>query len=219
MIDGPMAVAADPRNDHYLIATANSTENLLGTETSLYALRPKARQAGYQITPVYADVHIQAENGQTTERRLQPAINYLKFPDVAAFYRLFYKSSQNVFTELVIAGRTPAELDQHTKILEASGETATCERLGGEMCIEIPKDVALNPVVSVTVNGAEVLVRRGTRVVGALQATGERQPIAVLPTLAIHKPWNDRLIPVAFDPSDGTVLNMPLGGGEIISWR
>jgi hypothetical protein len=68
MIDGPTAVAADRGNDRHLIATANYTENLLGTETSLYAVRPKAARAGYTITPLYADIRIQAETGPTTER-------------------------------------------------------------------------------------------------------------------------------------------------------
>jgi hypothetical protein len=219
MIDGPMAVTADHGNDRHLIATANYTENLLGTETSLYAVQPRAAMGGYTITPLSADVQTQAETGPTTEHRAQPVINYLRFPDDAAYYRLFYKSSQTDFTGFVLAARTPAELDERTKRLEANGDSASCEKLGGEMCIRIPDDVAVNPLVSVTINGAEVLVRRGAWVAWAIQATGERQPNTLLRSLSISKPWNGQLMPVTFDPSDSAILNMPLGGGEIISWR
>jgi hypothetical protein len=219
MIDGPVAVAADRGNDRHLIATANYTENLLGTETSLYAVRPKVARAGYTITPLYADVHIQAETGPTTERRPRPAIDYLKFPEAAAFYRLFYKSGQTYYTGLVVAGRTPAELDQLTKVLEASGDSASCEKIAAEMCIAIPKDVAVNPMISVTVNGAEVLVTRGASVAGAIQAAGERQPRNLLRSLIVSKPSNGRMMPVTFDPEDTAILNMPLRGGEVVSWH
>lgn len=87
------------------------------------------------------------------------------------------------------------------------------------MCIAIPKDVAVNPLVSVTVNGAEVLVTRGAWVAGAIQAAGERQPKTLLRALTISKPWNGRMMPVAFDPQDAAILNMPLRGGEVVSWR
>src|SRR5277367_4461251 len=221
MIAGPTAVAADGTNDLHLIVTGKYTENLLGVETSVYAVQPRIAQAGYTITPLYADRRIQKEAGAETggtpgatlEHRAQPAINYFKFSDDAAFYRLFYKSSQTDFTGLLIAGRTPAELDQNHKILEASGGSASCETLGGGMCVAFPKDVAVNPMVSVTVNGAEVLVRRGALVAWAMGAAGQRQPNAVLRTLTISKPWNGRLMPVAFDPGDGAILNLPLRGG------
>ena len=49
-------------------------------------------------------------------------------------------------TALVIAARTPAELDQRTRTLEASGAAASCEKLDGDMCIAIPKAVAVHPL-------------------------------------------------------------------------
>ena len=86
------------------------------------------------------------------------------------------------------------------------------------MGIEIPKDVGVNPVISVMVNGAEVLVRRGTRVAGVIAAAGERQPQTLLGSLTISKPWNGRLMLVAFDPADAAILTVPLRGGEVVSW-
>jgi hypothetical protein len=219
MVDGALAVAADLRNDRHLIATGNYTGNLAGEETSFYALRPKAGNAGYTIAPLYADVHLQAEGTAKTERRPQPEINYFKFPNDAAFYRLFHKSWQTDFTALLIGGHTPAELDQLTKTLEASGDAASCEKVSGGMCIVIPKDVAVNPMFAVTVNGAEVLVPRGARVSTAIRLAGQRQPNTVLRTLRVQRPWNGRLAPVVFDPDSEAILNMPLRSGEIISWH
>jgi hypothetical protein len=212
MIGGPVTVTG---NGYHLAATANYTENLLGTETTLYTFRPKDSGTGYSVVPLYAD----AKTGETIERRAQPVTDYLKFPDEASFYRLFYKSSRTDFTGLVVAARTPAELDQRARALEASGDSASCGKLGGDLCIEIPKDVAVNPLISVTVNGVEVLVGRRTRVAGVIVAAGERQPETVLGSLTISKPWNGRVMPVAFDPADGAILNMPLRGGEVVAWR
>ncbi len=215
MVDGALTVEADPRNDRHLIATGNSNDNLVGEETSFYAIRPKSAKAGSTITPLYADVHLQ----KGTERKAQPEMNYFKFSDDAAFYRLFYKSTQTDFTGLLVAARTPAELDARTKDLEASGDSASCEKLSGGMCIAIPKDVAVNPMFAVTVNGAEVLAPRGGRVSTAVVLAGQRQPASILPTLKVGRTWKGRLIPVAFPTGDDAILNMPLKGGEVIAWR
>jgi hypothetical protein len=220
MIAGPVTVTGD---GCHLTATANYTENLLGIETAIYAFRPRAPEAAYAVVLLYADRRVpataRAKTGETIERRAQPVIDYLEFPDDASFYRLFYKSSRTDFTGLIVAARTPAELDQRTKALEAAGDSASCGQLGGEMCIAIPKDVAVNPTISVTVNGVGVLVGRGARVAGAIQAAGEQQPKTLLRSLTISKPWNRRMIRVAFDPADAAILNMPLRGGEVVSWR
>jgi hypothetical protein len=212
MADGPYTIKGE---GYSLQVTGKSTENVLGYETALYAVQPNAIRIGTTIAPLYADRSIQGK----TERTPRPSFNYFHFPAAAAFYRLFYKSEQNDFTALVIGARTPAELDQSTRILEASGASASCEKLEGEMCIAIPKEVAVHPLVPVTVNGAEILVYRGGTVFQAIRRAGEQKPETVLQRLTVYKPWNGRLIAVAFDPADPTILKLVLRGGETISWK
>ena len=157
MADGPFSISG---SGYSLTITGKSTENLLGYERALYAVVSKSAAIGYTIVPRYANLHIQGK----TERRPRPVVNYFQFPPGAAFYRIFYKSEQNDFTALVIAAHTPAELDQRTKILQASGAAASCQDVKKEMCVAIPSDAGLNWLISVTVNGAEVLVPRGGKV-------------------------------------------------------
>jgi hypothetical protein len=212
MADGPYDVSG---RGYSLTVTGKSTENLLGYETAVYAVQPRPGRIGYAIAPLYADRHIQGKTGRTS----QPAANHFRFGNDAAFYRLIYKSWQTEFTALFIAARTPAELDQRTKILEASGVSASCEKLDNKMCIPIPRAVAVHPMISVSVNGAEVLVYRGGNVFQAIRKAGEQEPNRVLPQLQISKPWNGRLIALAFDPADDAILKLVLRGGETISWK
>ena len=81
-----------------------------------------------------------------------------------------------------------------------------------------PKDVAVNLLLPVTVNGKEALVAWGATVATAIRAAGESQPSAILPRLSVQKPYRGRAVAVKFDPASRAILDMILGGGEIISW-
>lgn len=187
-------------------------DNLIGYETALYEVRPKAAGAGYLIVPLYADRTID----RATERRAQPATNYFQFGSDAAYFRLFVKSGQTDYTALAIAAPTRAELARMAAALEAG--TASCETLRPS-CIGIPRRVALNAVVPVTVNGNEAFVRWGADVAEAMRNTGERQPNEALGSLTISRLYAGRPTSVEFDKSNPAILRLPLTGGEIISWK
>ena len=153
---------------------------------------------GFAIAPLFAERHI----GSEIERRPQPATNYFQFPAEAAFYRLLFKAEQNDFTALLVAARTRAELDQRIKTLEAG--IASCAKVNGELCVTIPKLVAVNQFLPVAVNGREVQVRWGATVGEAIREAGERQPSAVLPKLTIYRLYHGKPALVEFDrASDG----------------
>ena len=193
--------------------TLTLTANLIGYETAWYAVEPKADQIGFAIAPLYAERNIQGE----TERRQQPATNYLQFPAEAAFYRVFYKADQTKFTALIIAARTRVQLEQLTKTLDTG--TASCKKVSSELCVAIPKGVAINPFLAVTVNGSEVMVTWESTVRGAIRQAGEQEPEEVLPHLAVYKLYRGRPVVVEFDRSSPAILDLLLSGGEIISWR
>ena len=203
--------------DAALTLTTKAADNLLGYEKTLYSLKPKPGHAGYTIAPVYTDRRLVATGA--TDRHPAPTTDYLQFPPDAAFYRLFYESWRNDFSALVIAARTPTDLDQATDKLQASGASASCQDVNNEMCLQIPKDVAVNPMISVTVNGDDVLLNRGSRLANAITAAGDKNPGAILPKLRVSKPWNGRAVPLSFDPADAAILTLPLHGGEIVNWR
>jgi hypothetical protein len=212
--DAPLTeTVATSGNGNGLTVVVKSTANLIGFETAWYEAQPKANRIGFTIAPLFAERHI----GSDVERRPQPATNYFQFPPEAAFYRLLFKAEQTDFTALVVAARTRAELDQRIKTLEEG--TASCAKVNGELCVTIPKLVAVNQFLLVSVNGREVPVRWGGTVGEAIREGGERRPDAVLPKLTIHKLYNGQPAPVEFDRASPAILSLILTGGEIVSWR
>jgi hypothetical protein len=211
--DTPDAPAEISGNGNSLNVTIKSSDNLIGYENALYAIQPKGSGIGFMIVPLYAERHTQ----QGTERSPQPATNYFQFPSDAAFYRLFVKSGQTDFTALVVAAPTRAELDRRTAMLDTG--TASCDKLNGELCVAIPRRVAINPMIPVTVNGTALMVRWGATVAEAIRNSGERQPEAVLQKLAISRLYNGHPALVDFDHSSPAVLRLILTGGEEISWK
>jgi hypothetical protein len=118
---------------------------------------------------------------------------------------------------LFVGGRTRADLDRRTNDLKKSA--GSCETIRNELCITIPKRVAVNPMVVVHVNGVETVLNWGATVAAAIRSAGERNPNSILPALAIQKPYRERLAPVEFSPANRAILNMVLMGGESISWK
>ncbi len=195
--------------------TAKSTDNLIGFERALYKVQRIPNGNGYSITPQYADRHIDGK----IERNAQPVTNYFRFPPEGAHFRVFYKTGENDFTALVVAARTPDELDVRTGKLSASNSAALCQKESENMCILIPKAVAINPVVAVSINGEEKFQIRGTSLQTALQLSGQTKLETILPRLKITKPWKGQPTPVQFDPTSSAILELILQGGETISWN
>lgn len=198
-----------------LTLTVKSTDNLIGFERAVYKVQRNPNGNGYSITPQYADRHIDDK----IERNAQPVTNYFQFPPAAAYFRFFYKTGENDFTALVVAARTPGELDVRTSQLSASNSAALCQKESESMCIVIPKAVAINPVVAVSINSEEKFLIRGTSLQTALQQTGQTKPEALLPRLKITKLWKGQPTPVQFDTSSNAILKLILQGGETISWN
>jgi hypothetical protein len=188
-----------------------ASPNLVGYETAWYAVGPRLRGEGLAIAPQYAERHI---DGQT-ELRDQPATNYLRFPSDAAFYRLFYKSGGTDYTAIVLAAHSWPELNEASKAL-AEG---SCDKVASKLCILIPRRVAINPFISVKVNGADVVTPWGSTLAQAIRQSGQNRPAAVLAHLTLERPYKHRLVRVEFDRDDPAILSMVLNGGESVSWK
>jgi len=205
------AVEPPAGTDAVINLTLKSTDNLIGYETAVYAIRPLS--SGYSIASLYADRHI----AQATQRISQPATNYFAFAPDAAFYRLFMKSGQTDFTALVLAASSRTELDREAALLDAG--PALCDRLPAAYCVVIPRRVAINAVVPITVNGSETLIRWGATLGEAIRAAGVPGPPSAMPTLTVLRLYNGRPTRIDFDRTSPAILRLPLMGGEIISWR
>ncbi len=187
-----------------------------GVETAWYTFRPRADHNGATIVPVGAERRI----GSQTEPAAAPLTNYFQFAAGARFYRLYYKADleDNSITEIVIAAPTRADLDRRTARLIA--DFSLCRQSDPDLCVVIPRRVAVNPAVAVTVNGTEVRLLAYSSVRAAVaQGGGPRDPQEILPRLAVYKPFAGKLTRVEFDRSRQDILNLVLLGGESISWK
>jgi hypothetical protein len=178
----------------------------------MYAVEPRANGVGLSIVPLYADRHIGAE----TERRPEPATNYFQLSGDAAFYRVFYEAQQTEYAAIIIAAPTRTELERRTKILAAG--TASCEKLSNQMCTAVPKQVAINGLTPVTVNGAQTWVTWGTNIGGVIRE-GQQRQANLLAKLAVYKPFNGKPVKVEFDRGNSSIFNLTVSGGEVISWK
>jgi hypothetical protein len=204
-------------NDRSLQVTVHMSETAqYGVETAWYTFQPRAGHNGATIVPVSAERRIGSQTDPTTA----PLTNYFQFAPSAGFYRLYYKSdiADNSVTEIVIGAPTRAELERRTQRLIQ--DLSLCSQSDPEMCMVIPRRVAVNPFMVVTVNGAEARVMVGSRVRNAIAQTGgPRQAEEVLPRLSVSKPYAGKLTRVEFDRASQDILNMTLLGGESISWK
>lgn len=189
-----------------------ASDNLIGFERALYVVQRKPSGPGFDIVPLRAERHIEGQ----IELRTQPEINYLRFPPEAAFYRVIVKSDQTDFTALVVAAPTRTELDRRAALLESG--SSTCATLKDELCVAVPLRVAINAVLPVTVNGAEVMMLWGSNLGAAISNAGVRRPEDILPTLMVFRLHKGRSTPLEFDRSNSSILRVPLMGGEVISW-
>jgi hypothetical protein len=190
------------------------TTNPLGYETTSYSVQAKNHAPGVSISAASVDRHIAGQS----ERVSAPIHNYFQAFGSAAFYELFYKGGETEFTALIVGGLDKSDLDRRTALLK-NGTVSSCETLNHEMCVAIPKRVAINPMVLVIVNGSETLLSWGATVATAIRATGQPQPNTVLAHSSILKPYRDGLAAIDFDQQDSAILNLVLMGGETISWK
>lgn len=207
-----LALAETTGDGSGLTVTVRASTSLIGFETAWYGIRPYPDRAGFSIVPLHAERNVQGK----IEPLAGPATNAFAFPADAAFYRLFYKADQTEFTALALAAHTEAELEERTKMLEAS--PASCKKLNDELCLAIPKGVGVNAYVAINVKGKEVAVPWPATVGSAIQKDGG-DVRSILATLVIHKDYRGRLLPVQFDRSDHAILSMMLTGGESIAWK
>jgi len=215
-------IVRDPNDTRDLVEVVGGTglnlvvkasDNLAGFEKALYAVQRKPGAPGFEIVPLRAERHF----GRDVEQRTRPENNYLHFPPEAAFFRVVVKSDQNEFTALVVAAATRTELDRRAALLESGA--ASCATMNNELCVAIPRRVAINAVLPVTVNGAEVMMLWGADLADTIRNSGVRRPDDVLATLAVSRLYKGRSTPLEFDRTNNSILRVPLMGGEVISWK
>ena len=202
-------------NDRNMTVTVKASSNLIGYETAWYAFRLKPDGTGSTITPLGAERTILGKK----EPEDGPKTNWFQFPPQAGYYRMFYKTDprDSAITEIVVGAATPAELDRLTQAM--STDNATCEKSGTTMCVVVPRQVAVNPFLHATVNGADLRLNLGSSVRLAILAGGGEPRPADVPNLVVLKPYAGKLTPVEFSHASTAIFDLVLLGGESISWK
>jgi hypothetical protein len=120
-------------------------------------------------------------------------------------------------TEIVVGAPNLLELQRRTR--QVLDDFNTCKVSDPEMCAVIPRRVALNAVLAVSVNGKETRIGiRGTVRSAIVQGGGPRRAEDVVSTLSVRKPHEGKLVDVQFDRASSAILDMTLVGGEVIDW-
>jgi hypothetical protein len=198
-----------------LNVAVRSAENLTGIETAWYGFQPRPGEDGWKIAPLAVEHRIQGR----LEAAAAALTNYFVFSAAAAHYRLFYKTdpTDNGITEIILAAPTRAELEKRTRALAT--DSSLCTKTDPDFCVVIPRRVAVNPFVAVTINGTEALLPVGSTVRRAIQTVDARANVPeIVPRLQLLKPHRGKLTPVEFDRRGQEVLDVTLLGGESMSW-
>ncbi len=133
-----------------LTVEVQTSPNSVGFEIAWYVIRPKSAGIGFDVVPF---------SGGTAHRgrghaAAAPATNHLQFPPETAFYRLFYKAEEGTMRDS--GTRTHRTEPAYPTLVADQG---VCGRLAGG-CFLIPKAVAVNPDIVVSVNGRQAALPR-----------------------------------------------------------
>jgi hypothetical protein len=98
-------------------------------------------------------------------------------------------------------------------------DLSACGKEGAVQCINLPKRVGINPYLEISVNGKPMAIPAHTPpAVRAVIQAAKLRPDAVLPTLAVTKPYAGKPVPVEFDRTKPDILGLVLSGNEEIRW-
>jgi hypothetical protein len=198
-----------------LTITAKSANALIGYEEALYGPRRDGAGGLHRLVPLRADRHVDGK----VERVDRPAKDPFAPLEPMRFHRILFKSSHNDFTALLLASHKYSDLALATVRIEREGMAPVCGREGGPVCAALAKEIAAQPLIAVSVQGAQVLVPAGSTIAQALRAAGHREPKSLLGRLAIARTWKGRLTGVSFDRNSEAILTLPLLGGEVLTLR
>lgn len=198
-------------NDKGVSVEVRASADLIGYETSWYAIEPRRDSAGGEL--VLKSASLQTPEAAAAETA--PQIHPFAFTPEMAYFRLFYLARAGEERELLlVAAATLPEMMRKTGRIEAGARD--CEGIAA--CVVAPYGVAFTPYASVSLNGKAYDVAPGASLGSALHEAGIRDAAEVLHTLQVRKPHRRGLAQVTFDRNPEAVLSLPLNGGEEVRW-
>ena len=204
----------DPNDGGGLSLRARSSANLAGYEESWYSItvgRNGDLRLKHDHTKFFHDGEIRVlERPDVTAVSFIPHDRYMRMNYLA---RVAERGDHDV---LFVSGSTREELE--TRSAAVSRNPGLCfEADSDEWCQGASNRLAINLFVTVVLNGATEEAPPGIPL-GQFLRRGFGPRAMIAPRgLEVYRPHRNRLAKVDFDPSSGTIMTLPLLGGETIS--
>lgn len=205
--------SADPNGGGGLSLRARSSANLAGYEESWYSItagRNGDLRLKHDDTRFFHDGEITAlERPDVTAVSFIPHDRYMRMSYLA---RVAERGDHDV---LFVSGSTREELE--TRSAAVSRNPGLCfEADSGRWCQGASNRLAINLFVTVVLNGTTAEAPPGIPL-GQFLRRGFGPRAMISPRdLEVYRPHGSRLAKVDFDPSSGTIMTLPLLGGERI---
>ena len=187
-----------------------SNPDLTGYEIAWYDVQPRSDGPGLRIVPRGAEVHVNGE----VENKPAPAVNRFEFSPDARWFRYFVMtrvtSEKNDHNIVLIGAASPSELEIRTADFRKNAP-AYLQSAPSKSYAALSGAFGVNPYIQIKVNGERRDVVPGVTVGQVIERSG-------LPRLRILKPYLGKMAPVQWDRTKEDILNLPLEGGEELSW-
>lgn len=209
----PIVESIDPDDGGGLSLRVRSSANLAGYEESRYSIavgRSGELRLKHDHTKFFHDGEITVlEEPDVTAISFIPQDRYMRMNYLA---RVTERGDHDV---LFVSGSTREELERRSAAV--SGSPGLCfEADSEEWCQGAANRLAINLFVTVVLNGTTEEASPGIPLGRFLRrAFGPRAMISPR-GLEVYRPHGNRLAKVDFDPSSGTIMTLPLLGGERI---
>jgi hypothetical protein len=192
--------------------------DLTGYEIAWYDIQPRSDGPGFHIVPRAAEIHI----GDRVEKETAPRVNRLAVAPDARWFRYFLmtrsSTNRNDYNVVVLSAPTASELEARTHAFETDAGAYLQSSAKTSYAAMTPQ-FGVNPYIRVKVKHAETDLELGATVRTAIeQSAGKGSAVAALAQLTVRKPYKGKLSTVEWDRTKQDILNLPLEGGEEITW-
>lgn len=180
-----------------LVSPLRANGQISGFETARYSVRRGV------LAPIGAE-------GQTVRLSVPAGTKYL---------RLFFltRRSPAEHDAILVPAPDSAALAQASDAIKRQGEDYCRAQVG--RCLVVPREVGLSAELPIRANGQLIGVPvRGT-VRDALKEAGVPDPVSVIKSLRVTRPYKGKPIPIQFDDSARDILGLMLIGGEELNWQ
>jgi hypothetical protein len=175
----------------------------LGTETVRYELR----RNGLRQIDFRSALAARPDDQPTAAALIAPA--QMRLPFHRLFFAVPFRRAGQASGAVLLSARRAADLDRLAARLRADPDLACADNAA---CTIFPEACTAAPEIEVFANGAPRAVIWGNTIQNVFF------PGTPPANLAIHRLFENKLVPVVFDASDPLTLRTPLFPGDRLTW-